>query len=89
MEQIGIYIVSTGAIVSALAVLLKGVKDVYKFVKRQDNALEDIARIKKEQCLTFEGLKACLEGLEQLGCNHAVTSTKNKLEDWLNEQAHE
>ena len=50
---------------------------------------QDVIAIKKEQSLTFKALIACLDGLQQLGCNSTVTATHNELQDWLNAQAHE
>ena len=50
---------------------------------------KDVVNIKKEQRLTITALKACLDGLTQLGCNHTVPSARAELDGWLNEQAHE
>ena len=82
-------ILSTGGVISALGVIIKGGVAMYKLLRRQEQIMEDVARMKKEQTLVFEGLMACLDGLEQLGANHSVPTTKGKLENWLNEQAHD
>ncbi len=50
---------------------------------------KDVVNLKKENGLTMKAMFACLDGLTQLGCNHSVTDTKNELESWLNEQAHD
>ena len=49
---------------------------------------KDVINLKKENGLTMRAMLACLDGLEQLGCNHSVTKTKKDLENWLNELAH-
>lgn len=49
---------------------------------------KDVANLKKENAMTFKAMIACLSGLEQLGCNHEVTSTKKELEGFVNEIAH-
>ena len=49
---------------------------------------KDIAKLKEENQLICYGLSAALDGLEQLGANHSVPIAKNKLQKYLNEQAH-
>ena len=60
-----------------------------KWVIRQNKQDEDIAAIKEENTLICYALKACLDGLEQLGANHTVPIAKNDLEKYLNKKAHE
>lgn len=48
----------------------------------------DIQRLKEENSLIVYGLSACLDGLQQLGCNHDVTKTKDKIDKYINQQAH-
>ena len=48
----------------------------------------DIQRLKEENCLIVFGLSACLDGLQQLGCNHTVTTAKDKIDKYINQQAH-
>lgn len=73
-----------GAIISTLVVVLK----VHKWYLRQQKQDKEIARMKKENKLICEGLSACLDGLGQLGANHTVPLVKKKLDDHLNEEAH-
>ena len=49
---------------------------------------KDIERLKEENQLICYGLSAALDGLEQLGANHSVPVAKNKLQKYLNQQAH-
>lgn len=48
----------------------------------------DIQRLKEENCLIVFGLSACLDGLQQLGCNHTVTTAKDKIDKYINQMAH-
>ena len=50
---------------------------------------EDVHQLRQEFRLVIRGLFACLDGLEHLKCNHTVPETKQMIEDYLNEQAHE
>lgn len=48
----------------------------------------DIQKLKEENSLIVYGLSACLDGLQQLGCNHKVTKAKDKIDKYINQQAH-
>lgn len=48
----------------------------------------DMAESNEERQLMCYALAACLDGLQQLGCNHTVTDAKNKMDKHLNEKAH-
>ena len=52
---------------------------------RQRQALTDSLMERK---LLMKGILACLDGLEQQGCNHAVSATKLEISTYLNEAAH-
>lgn len=93
-------IITAGAVLTALGAILGLVLKIHKWVIKQDdqseqiNALkkhhnEDLARVKKENTLVCYALSACLDGLQQLGANHSVPSAKEKLDKYLNQQAHE
>ena len=49
----------------------------------------DMNHSKEERQLVCYGLAACLDGLQQLGCNHSVSDAKIKLDRYLNEKAHQ
>ena len=72
------------AIIALLGYLFKG----YDFVKRQKEQDKDIKSIKKEQSLIITSLRACLDGLQQLGANHTVPEAKDKIDQYINDQAH-
>ena len=92
-------IITAGAVVTAcltvfgvgrsFAKYLCSVKDRARTRAEHSTAQDkDIARLKKENQLICYGLSAALDGLEQLGANHSVPIAKNKLQKYLNEQAH-
>lgn len=61
---------------------------VFKWVNVQNNQTAEIERVKGENELVCRALLACLDGLEQLGANHSVSSTKQELNDYINKLAH-
>lgn len=48
----------------------------------------DMAESNEERQLICFALAACLDGLQQLGCNHTVTEAKNAMDKHLNKKAH-
>lgn len=89
IKTISHMVLGISAVLTAIAVIIKSGKLFADYVAKKKALLEDIENIKKEQKMTFKALNACLDGLEQLGCNHTVTQTKKELEDWLIAQAHD
>lgn len=47
-----------------------------------------LQEIRAEQCMLTYCMSAVLDGLHQLKCNGPVTEAQNKLEKYINEQAH-
>ena len=93
-------ITAAGAVASAVVMLLGFLFKGHKWFLKQENQddridkltehhEEDVRRIKEENCLICYALSACLDGLQQLGCNHTVPDAKQKLDTYLNQQAHE
>ena len=74
--------------IAAIAALIGYYNKFYDFVKRQKTQDIDIKEIKKENSLIVESIRACLDGLEQLGANHTVPAAKLKIDTYLNEKAH-
>ena len=60
-----------------------------KFIIKIKTLNKEIDKLKKEDTLQCFALSACLDGLIQLGANHTVPIAKNKLDKYLNEQAHD
>lgn len=50
---------------------------------------EDIKSIKTELCMNTYCILACLDGLKQLGANGNVTEAHDKLQKYINQQAHD
>ena len=93
-------IITAGAVVSAALLIFGLFAKGHKWFLKQENQddrikkltehhEEDVQRIKEENCLICYALSACLDGLIQLGCNHTVPDAKQKLDKYLNQQAHE
>lgn len=49
---------------------------------------KDMQGVNEENALICFALSACLDGLQQLGCNHTVPDAKQRLDKYLNERAH-
>lgn len=87
----------TGAAVAAAIVALFGyynkIHDWIKHQGEQDNRMSNIEKAaaaeRKELTLIVYALSACLDGLTQLGANHTVPIAKDKLDKYINKQAHQ
>lgn len=85
-----------GAIVALYAFFSKIVLWVDK-QNQQDEELKnlkahhdkDIKELKEEQTLLVEGVLACLQGLQERGCNGPVTAAIEKYQNYLNAKAHQ
>jgi predicted histidine transporter YuiF (NhaC family) len=75
-------------IIGALGVILGLVFAIYRWYLKQNKQNAEIDQIKEENALIYYSLSACLDGLIQLGCNHSVTEAKDKLDKYINKQAH-
>ena len=82
------YIITAAGLITALGVILGVVFKVHKWYLKQKQLEEEIKQIKEEDTLICYALSACLDGLQQLGCNHTVPDAKDKLDKYLNQQAH-
>lgn len=59
---------------------------VEKKIEKHDIEMADS---KEERFLLMGGVLACLKGLQEQGCNHSVTTTIAKLEEYMAKKAHE
>ncbi len=75
-------------IISALTIIFGVIFACYRWYLKQNKQDADIKAIKEENTLICFALRACLDGLEQLGANHTVPIAKEKLEKHLNILAH-
>lgn len=88
-------IITTAAVAAAIVALLGYYNKVHDWIKHQeeqdrrmDKIEHDAQSVQKELTLIVYGLSACLDGLGQLGANHTVPVAKDKLDKYINKQAH-
>lgn len=92
-------VISAGAVVGAVVALVTYFAKIVRWVdkqKQQDIEITetrklhaaDVEAIRKEQTIIVYGLLACLKGLKEQGCNGPVTEAINRLEKYLNKEAH-
>lgn len=82
------HIITTASLITALGVIFGVAFKVHKWYLEQKKLKKEIKQIKEENTLLYEALSACLDGLLQLGCNHTVPGAKEKLDAYINQQAH-
>jgi len=75
-------------LLGSLAIIAGAVLAVYKFIERDRAQSKTIRAIQTEQTLLCYGMKACLQGLAEHGCDGPVHDALDKLEKHLNKQAH-
>lgn len=81
-------VITAGSALAAASTILTFVLKVHKWYLRQEQQDRELKRIKDENMLICEALAACLNGLNQLGANGPVTKAREKLENYLNMEAH-
>ena len=82
-------LIALAELLTALGVIGGVILWCVKFVQRSRRQSEELKAIRKEQTLICYGLLACLQGLKEQGCNGPVTEAMNRLEDHLNQAAHD
>lgn len=85
----GTTIITAASLLVAVTTIGGTLISAYKWYARQNKQDKDIAKMKEEQCLLTYGILACLDGLQQLGCNHSVPEVRAKIEKHINKEAHE
>ena len=81
-------IVTIASFITALGVIFGAVFAGYRWYLKQNKQDESIKEIKKEQSLLTQGVLACLKGLKEQGCDGPVTIAIEKIEQYINLQAH-
>ena len=82
-------LIALAELVTALGVIGGVVLWCIKFVQRSKRHHEELKAIRREQTLICYGLLACLQGLKEQGCNGPVTEAMNRIEEHLNQAAHD
>ena len=92
-------IITAASLLTAIGVILGVLFKAHRWYLKQeyqDNEITelknhhnaDVRCLKEENTLICFALSACLDGLQQLGANHTVPTAKEKLDKYLNKQAH-
>ena len=76
-------------LLGSLAVIGGALVALYKFLERDRKQGTSIRNIQEEQTLLCYGIKACLQGLAEQGCDGPVHDALDKLEKHLNQKAHQ
>lgn len=92
LSNIANIIIKAAAVTTAVGVLCGVAFGIWKWITNMQNKNklhdEQIAQMKEENALIVYALSACLDGLQQLGANHSVPVAKDKLDKYINQQAH-
>lgn len=92
-------IITAAAVITAIITIFRQYNKGYGLVKHQETQDARIEELREKheaarqetneelQLLTY-GLLACLKGLQEQGCDGAVTDAVNKFEKHLNAKAH-
>ena len=75
-------------LIGSLGVICGVLIGVYKFIERDKRQSKLIEGIQKEQTLLCYGIRACLQGLVEQGCDGPVHDALDKLDKHLNKAAH-
>lgn len=76
-------------LLGSLAVIGGTILAVYKFIERDRQQVRTIKDMQEEQTLLCYGIRACLQGLVEQGCDGPVHDALDKLDRHLNKKAHE
>lgn len=90
-------IITLASLVTAVGVVFGAIFKIHKWFLKQEKQDEEIKKIKEvdiphlkdELRVICTGVLACLDGLEQQGCNHSVPKAKAQLEEHINKVAHQ
>ncbi len=81
-------IILAASVLTAVGSIIGLILKIHKWYLAQTEQGEQIEALKRENTLICFSLSACLDGLHQLGANHTVNDAKNRLDKYLNQQAH-
>ena len=75
-------------LIGAVGVIAGVFVALYKFIERDKRQSKLIKDIQGEQTLLCYGIRACLQGLVEQGCDGPVHDALDKLDKHLNKAAH-
>lgn len=81
-------IITAGSVIAALSALSAMAWRFFKWVDRQKIQDKELSETREELTLLTYGVLACLKGLKEQGCNGPVTDAINRIEKYINKQAH-
>ena len=82
-------LITLAELLTAIGVIGGVILWCFKFVQRSRRQNEELKAIRREQTLICYGLLACLKGLKEQGCNGPVTEAMDRMEQHLNQAAHD
>ncbi|MDO5547965.1 MAG: branched-chain amino acid ABC transporter permease [Eubacteriales bacterium] len=81
-------IIKAAALLTSIGSITAVIVAVIHFIDRQKLQDREIAAMREEQTLICYGLRGCLQGLIEQGCNGPCKDALNKLDKHLNKAAH-
>lgn len=81
-------IIKLGALLGALALIVSYLIKFVMWLTRQKKQDAEIKAINEELTLLTYGLRACLTGLQKLGCDGPVSDAIDKIDKHINQKAH-
>ena len=85
--------VEAATLITALIAISAAARKMYVWIERQERQNTEqwsaIKKSRREQTLICYGVKACLEGLVEQGCDGPCRDALSRLSKHLNEAAHE
>ena len=82
-------LITLAELLTAIGVIGGVILWCFKFVQRSRRQNEELKAIRREQTLICYGLLAWLQGLKEQGWNGPVTEAMNRIEEHLNQAAHD
>lgn len=82
-------IIAFGSLIAAIIAIFGIIFAIYRWYLKQNKQDDEIIKLKKELALLTDGILACLKGLSEQGCDGPVTEAIGKIEEHLNQRAHE
>ena len=79
---------SIAKLIGSVGVIAGVLIGLYKFIERDRRQSKLIKDIQAEQTLLCYGIRACLQGLVEQGCDGPVHDALDKLDKHLNKAAH-